>query len=136
MFIIPHGAPEGYEWFGLYFAVRNLMRARRRFCAPVARTELACVHETIRPSSCSRARVGVPTYVSSTSSSARAAATMTESHLWFIASFVMTLLTAGGAYALGYWRGLHHGFKRGFEEGSQDGWERRFRGREQFRMRS
>jgi hypothetical protein len=61
---------------------------------------------------------------------------MTESHLWFIASFVMTLLTAGGAYALGYWRGLHHGFKRGFEEGSQDGWERRFRGREQFRMRS
>jgi hypothetical protein len=36
MFIIPHGAPEGYEWFvalvvfvGLYFAVRNLMRARR-----------------------------------------------------------------------------------------------------------
>jgi hypothetical protein len=36
MFIIPHGAPEGYEWFvalvvlvGLYFAVRNLLRARR-----------------------------------------------------------------------------------------------------------
>src|SRR5262249_46836554 len=36
MFIIPHGAPEGYEWFvalvvlvGLYFAVHNLMRARR-----------------------------------------------------------------------------------------------------------
>jgi hypothetical protein len=36
MFIIPHGAPEGSEWFvalvvfvGLYFAVRNLMRARR-----------------------------------------------------------------------------------------------------------
>jgi hypothetical protein len=36
MFIIPHGAPEGYEWFvtivvlvGLYFAVRNFMRARR-----------------------------------------------------------------------------------------------------------
>jgi len=34
MFIIPHGAPEGYEWFvalvvlvGLYFAVRNFMRA-------------------------------------------------------------------------------------------------------------
>ena len=33
MFIIPHGAPEGYEWFvalvvlvGLYFAVRNFMR--------------------------------------------------------------------------------------------------------------
>ena len=32
MFIIPHGAPEGYEWFvallvlvGLYFAVRNFM---------------------------------------------------------------------------------------------------------------
>ena len=36
MFIIPHGAPEGYEWFvalvvlvGLYFAVRSFMRARR-----------------------------------------------------------------------------------------------------------
>jgi hypothetical protein len=36
MFIIPHGAPEGYEWFvalvvlvGLYFAVRNFMRERR-----------------------------------------------------------------------------------------------------------
>ena len=36
MFIIPYGAPEGYEWFvalvvlvGLYFAVRNFMRARR-----------------------------------------------------------------------------------------------------------
>jgi hypothetical protein len=36
MFIIPHGAPEGYEWFialvvlvGLYFAVRNFIRARR-----------------------------------------------------------------------------------------------------------
>jgi hypothetical protein len=36
MFIIPHGAPEGYEWFValvvlvcLYFAVRSLMRARR-----------------------------------------------------------------------------------------------------------
>jgi len=36
MFIIPHGAPEGYEWFvtlevlvGLYFAVCNFMRARR-----------------------------------------------------------------------------------------------------------
>src|SRR5262245_50488139 len=36
MFIIPHGAPAGYEWVvalvvlvGLYFAVRNLMRARR-----------------------------------------------------------------------------------------------------------
>jgi hypothetical protein len=36
MFIIPHGAPEGYEWcvalvvlVGLYFAVRNFMRARR-----------------------------------------------------------------------------------------------------------
>jgi hypothetical protein len=35
MFIIPHGAPEGYEWFvalvvlvDLYFAVRNFMRAR------------------------------------------------------------------------------------------------------------
>jgi hypothetical protein len=34
MFIIPHGAPEGYEWFValvvlacLYFAVRNFMRA-------------------------------------------------------------------------------------------------------------
>jgi len=37
MFIIPHGAPEGYEWFvalvvlvGLYFAVRSFMRARKR----------------------------------------------------------------------------------------------------------
>jgi len=36
MFIIPHGAPEGYEWLValvvlvcLYFAVRSLMRARR-----------------------------------------------------------------------------------------------------------
>jgi hypothetical protein len=36
MFIIPHGAPEGYEWFvtlvvlvGLCFAVINFMRARR-----------------------------------------------------------------------------------------------------------
>ena len=36
MFIVPYGAPEGYEWFvalvvlvGLYFAVRNFMRARR-----------------------------------------------------------------------------------------------------------
>jgi ABC-type nickel/cobalt efflux system permease component RcnA len=36
MIIVPHGAPEGYEWFVtlvvlvcLYFAVRNLMRARR-----------------------------------------------------------------------------------------------------------
>jgi hypothetical protein len=36
MFIIPYGAPEGYEWFVtlvvlvcLYFAVRNFMRARR-----------------------------------------------------------------------------------------------------------
>jgi hypothetical protein len=36
MFIVPHGAPEGYEWFvtlvvlvGLYFAVRNFMRVRR-----------------------------------------------------------------------------------------------------------
>ena len=36
MIIVPHGAPEGYEWFvtlvvvvGLYFAVRNFMRARR-----------------------------------------------------------------------------------------------------------
>jgi hypothetical protein len=35
MFIIPHGAPEGYEWFvalvvlvGLYFAVRSFMRRR------------------------------------------------------------------------------------------------------------
>ena len=35
MFIIPHGAPEGYEWFvalvvlvGLYFAVLNFMRSR------------------------------------------------------------------------------------------------------------
>jgi hypothetical protein len=35
MFIIPYGAPEGYEWIialvvlvGLYFAIRNLMRAR------------------------------------------------------------------------------------------------------------
>jgi hypothetical protein len=39
MFIIPHGAPEGYEWFvalvvlvGLYFAVRSFMRARKRRC--------------------------------------------------------------------------------------------------------
>jgi hypothetical protein len=38
MFIVPHGAPGGYEWFvalvvlvGLYFAVRNFMRARRNF---------------------------------------------------------------------------------------------------------
>ena len=37
MFIIPHGAPEGDEWFvalvvlvGLYFAVRNFMRGFRR----------------------------------------------------------------------------------------------------------
>src|SRR6516165_6116840 len=37
MFIIPHGAPEGYEWFvalvvlvGLYFAVRNFIRGFRR----------------------------------------------------------------------------------------------------------
>jgi hypothetical protein len=36
MFIVPHGAPEGYEWFvalvvlvGLYFAVRNFMRATK-----------------------------------------------------------------------------------------------------------
>ena len=36
MIIVPHGAPEGYEWFValvvlvyLYFAVRSLMRARR-----------------------------------------------------------------------------------------------------------
>jgi hypothetical protein len=36
IFIVPHGAPEGYEWFvalvvlvGLYFAVRNYVRARR-----------------------------------------------------------------------------------------------------------
>jgi hypothetical protein len=36
MFIVPYGAPEGYEWFvalvvlvGLYFAVRNFMRTRR-----------------------------------------------------------------------------------------------------------
>jgi len=36
MFIIPYGAPEGYEWFialvvlvGLYFAIRSFMRARR-----------------------------------------------------------------------------------------------------------
>jgi hypothetical protein len=36
MFVIPHGAPEGYEWFvallvlvGPYFAVRNFMRVRR-----------------------------------------------------------------------------------------------------------
>jgi len=34
MFIVRYGAPEGYEWFvalvvlvGLYFAVRNFMRA-------------------------------------------------------------------------------------------------------------
>jgi hypothetical protein len=36
MFVIPYGAPEGYEWFVtlvvlvcLYFAVRNFMRGRR-----------------------------------------------------------------------------------------------------------
>jgi hypothetical protein len=36
MFVIPYGAPEGYEWFitlvvlvGLYFAVRNFMRVIR-----------------------------------------------------------------------------------------------------------
>jgi hypothetical protein len=36
MFVIPYGAPEGYEWFVtlvvlvcLYFAVRNFMRTRR-----------------------------------------------------------------------------------------------------------
>jgi hypothetical protein len=36
MFIIPYGAPEGYEWLvalvvlvGLYFAIRSFMRARR-----------------------------------------------------------------------------------------------------------
>jgi hypothetical protein len=35
MFIIPYGAPEGYEWFVAlvvlvgYFAARNFMRARR-----------------------------------------------------------------------------------------------------------
>jgi hypothetical protein len=36
IFIIPHGAPERYEWFvalvvlvGLYFTVCNFMRARR-----------------------------------------------------------------------------------------------------------
>jgi hypothetical protein len=36
MFIIPYGAPAGYEWLvalvvlvGLYFAVRSFMRARR-----------------------------------------------------------------------------------------------------------
>jgi hypothetical protein len=36
MILVPHGAPEGYEWFVmlvvlvcLYFAVRNFMRARR-----------------------------------------------------------------------------------------------------------
>jgi hypothetical protein len=35
MLILPHGAPEGYEWFvalvvlvGLYFTVRNFMRRR------------------------------------------------------------------------------------------------------------
>jgi hypothetical protein len=34
--IIPHGAPEGYEWLialvmlvGLYFAVRNFLRSQR-----------------------------------------------------------------------------------------------------------
>jgi hypothetical protein len=39
MFIVPYGAPAGYEWFvalvvlvGLYFAVRNFMRARRSVC--------------------------------------------------------------------------------------------------------
>src|SRR5262245_12672002 len=38
MLIVPHGAPAGYEWVvaiivlvGLYFAVRNLMRAQRKF---------------------------------------------------------------------------------------------------------
>jgi hypothetical protein len=37
MFIIPHGAPEGYEWFvalvvlvGLYLAVRSFMRSRKK----------------------------------------------------------------------------------------------------------
>jgi hypothetical protein len=37
MIIIPHGSWDGYEWLivplvlvGLYFAVRNFMRARRR----------------------------------------------------------------------------------------------------------
>jgi endonuclease YncB( thermonuclease family) len=37
MFIVPHGAPEGYEWFvtlgvlvGLFFAVRNFVRGFRR----------------------------------------------------------------------------------------------------------
>ena len=36
IFVVPHGAPEGYEWLValvtlvcLYFAVRNFMRARR-----------------------------------------------------------------------------------------------------------
>ena len=36
MFIIPYGAPEGYEWVvalvvlvGLYFAVRSFLRSRR-----------------------------------------------------------------------------------------------------------
>ena len=36
VFVIPYGAPEGYEWFVtlvvlvcLYLAVRNFMRARR-----------------------------------------------------------------------------------------------------------
>jgi hypothetical protein len=36
IFVVPHGAPEGYEWFVtlvtlvcLYFAVRNFVRARR-----------------------------------------------------------------------------------------------------------
>jgi hypothetical protein len=36
MFIIPYGAPEGYEWIialvvlvGLYFAVRSFIRSRR-----------------------------------------------------------------------------------------------------------
>jgi hypothetical protein len=37
MFIVPHGAPEGYEWFvalvvlvGLFFAVCNFMRPSSR----------------------------------------------------------------------------------------------------------
>jgi hypothetical protein len=38
------------------FRIRDAIRANSR-----ARKRLACVHETIRPSSCSRARVGVPT---------------------------------------------------------------------------
>jgi hypothetical protein len=49
IFVVPHGAPEGYEWLValvtlvcLYFAVRNFMRARRcRAVFPAATTPSA-----------------------------------------------------------------------------------------------